>query len=225
MNVFKRRLAAIGSMLEKPQVHHILYASILFSLALILFRIYYTGSMLRASLVWNLFLAYIPFALTRWMERHPAEMQQRLNWYACFMVWLLFIPNAPYIITDLFHLFDGGVPVWFELFLISSFAVNGMMLGYLSIRSMEKMWSSRYSRWPAWLFSIPVMFLCSLGVYIGRYLRYNSWDVVKDPMTLSRDMIGLFIHPWENRHAWAFTICMGVFLSLMYPLVKQLRRA
>ncbi|MFB6455675.1 DUF1361 domain-containing protein [Chitinophaga sp. Hz27] len=177
--------------------------------------------MLRASLVWNLFLAYIPFAMTNWMERNPSEIKHRLNWYICFVVWLLFIPNAPYIITDLFHLFDGGVPVWFELFLICSFAFSGMLMGYMSIRSMEKMWSNRYTRWPAWLFSFPVLFLSSLGVYIGRYLRYNSWDIVKDPVTLSKDLIALFTHPWENRHAWAFTICMGVFLSLMYPLVKQ----
>ncbi|WP_143309876.1 DUF1361 domain-containing protein [Chitinophaga vietnamensis] len=216
------RLVRVG--LHRPGILHLLYASMAFGLLLLIFRIAHTGSMLRASLAWNLFLAYVPYGITRWMERHPAAMKDRYNWYGCFVIWLLFIPNAPYIITDLFHLFDGGVPLWFELFVIFSFAWNGLVLGYLSINSMEKMWRNRYSRWPAWLFTFPVMFLCGLGVYIGRYLRYNSWDMVKDPLTLMRDIGNLFLHPWEYRAAWAFTICMGISLSLMYPFIRKLQQ-
>ncbi|MEC5148148.1 DUF1361 domain-containing protein [Chitinophaga sp. 212800010-3] len=217
----KRSFRLLQYRIGRSRQKYTLYASILFSMALLLCRVLHTGTYLRVTLIWNLFLAYVPFAITRWMEKHPNQIENRYNWYACFICWLLFIPNAPYILTDLFHLFDGGVPLWFDLFVIFSFAWNGMMLGYISIRSMENMWSTRYSRWPAWMFTFPVMFLCGMGVYIGRYLRYNSWDVVKDPLTLLGDMRDIVLHPWENRHAWAFTICMGVFLSLMYPLVKK----
>ncbi|NSL89070.1 DUF1361 domain-containing protein [Chitinophaga solisilvae] len=206
--------------ISRHQQDYTLYASVLFSLSLLAVRIAHTGSYLRISLVWNLFLAYIPFAITRRMERNPAEIKNRYTWYSYFIVWLLFIPNSPYILTDLFHLFDGGVPLWFDLFVIFSFAWNGMMLGYISIRSMENLWRTRHTRWPAWLFTFPVMLLCGMGVYIGRYLRYNSWDVVKDPLTLLGDMRDILLHPIENKSAWAFTICMGIFLSLMYPLVK-----
>ena len=217
----KRIIRLAQHRISRSRPQYTLYASILFSLALLLCRVIHTGSNLRVSLIWNLFLAYVPFAITRWMEKHPEQIRNRYNWYGCFICWLLFIPNAPYILTDLFHLFDGGVPLWFDLFVIFSFAWNGMMLGYISIRSMEGMWSQRHSRWPAWLFTFPVMFLCGMGVYIGRFLRYNSWDIVKDPLTLLGDMRDIVLHPVENRSAWAFTICMGVFLSLMYPLVKK----
>ncbi|CAL1521430.1 DUF1361 domain-containing protein [Chitinophaga sp. MM2321] len=217
----KRTVRLLQLRISRNQQEFTLYASILFSLSLLLFRIAHTGSYLRASLAWNLFLAFIPFAITRRMEKRPQEISNRYNWYGYFIVWLLFIPNSPYILTDLFHLFDGGVPLWFDLFVIFSFAWNGMMMGYISIRSMERMWSTRHTRWPAWLFTFPVMFLCAMGVYIGRYLRYNSWDVVKDPLTLLGDVGDILLHPWENRSAWAFTLCMGIFLSLMYPLVKK----
>lgn len=217
----KRTIRLAQHRISRSRPQYTLYASVLFSLALLLCRVIHTGSNLRVSLIWNLFLAYVPFAITRWMEKHPEQIKNRYNWYGYFICWLLFIPNAPYILTDLFHLFDGGVPLWFDLFVIFSFAWNGMMLGYISIRSMENMWSQRHSRWPAWLFTFPVMFLCGMGVYIGRFLRYNSWDIVKDPLTLLGDMRDIVLHPVENRSAWAFTICMGVFLSLMYPLVKK----
>ena len=216
---WKRVFKQVQLSIRKSPQHYMLLASILFGAGMLLFRIMHTGTYLRASLMWNLFLAYVPFAITSWMQKRPQRIQNRYNWYACFIIWLLFIPNAPYILTDLFHLFDGGVPVWYDLFLIFSFAWNGMVLGYLSIRSMEKMWSRRHTRWPAWLFTFPVMFLCSLGVYIGRYLRYNSWDVVKDPVTLMSDMTDMFLHPAAHKSAWAFIICMGIFLSLMYPMV------
>ncbi|RAJ75519.1 putative membrane protein [Chitinophaga dinghuensis] len=208
-------------MIENPGLLPVLCVSVLFSLAMILFRVYHTGSMLRLSLVWNLFLALVPFAITIWMERHPVEMRHRLKWYSCFVVWLLFIPNAPYILTDLFHLYDGGISVWFELILILSFGWNGLIMGYLSIRSMERMWKQRYSRWPAWLFTFPVMFLCGMGVYIGRYLRWNSWDVLQDPIPLAKDLLVLVLHPWENRSAWAFTLLMGIFLSLGYMTTRN----
>ncbi|RFS22492.1 DUF1361 domain-containing protein [Chitinophaga silvatica] len=214
-NAFRRMISKI----RNSQQHYMLLAFVLFGMGLLLYRIIHTGTYLRATLIWNLFLAYIPFAITAWMEKRPSLLQNRYNWYLCFIVWLLFIPNAPYILTDLFHLFDGGVPVWYDLFLIFTFAWNGMVLGYLSIRSMEGMWSRRHSRWPSWLFTLPVMFLCSLGVYIGRYLRYNSWDVVKDPITLLSDVKGILLNPAANRGAWAFIGCMSIFLCIMYPMV------
>lgn len=221
---WKRTVEKVKQEISKSPYHFMLLASVLFGIGLLVFRIIHTGTWLRATLTWNLFLAYIPFAITSWMEKRPQLMENRYGWYACFIVWLLFIPNAPYIVTDLFHLFDGGVPVWYDLFLIFSFAWNGMVLGYLSIRSMEHMWRNRHSSWPAWLFTLPVMFLCSLGVYIGRYLRYNSWDVIRDPFSLLGEVKNIFLYPVEHRSAWAFICCMSVFLCLMYPMVVVARK-
>ena len=82
----KRTIRLLQYRIGRSRSQYTLYASVLFSLALLLFRIIHSGSYLRASLVWNLFLAYVPFAVTRWMEKHPEQIQNRYNWYGCFIV-------------------------------------------------------------------------------------------------------------------------------------------
>jgi len=93
----------------------------------------------------------------------------------------LFIPNSFYIITDLYHLGDKyndrQTPQWFDLAMILSYVWNGLLLGVLSVRQMERALLPRQTLRNELLFLYPVMWTSALGIYIGRYLRYNSWDV------------------------------------------------
>jgi uncharacterized membrane protein len=82
--------------------------------------------------------------------------------------------------------------LWFNHALIFSLAWNGLLLGILSMRQMEKIWELRWG-WSELVFIYPVMCLNALGIYIGRYLRYNSWDVVSDPLDLSKDILYLIV--------------------------------
>ncbi|WP_431217905.1 DUF1361 domain-containing protein [Puia sp. P3] len=74
------------------------------------------------------------------------------------------------------------VPEWFDLSLILSFAFNGLLLGVLSVRQMERLFLPNPTTIGSWLFLYPIMVLNALGVYTGRYLRYNSWDIISDPL-------------------------------------------
>ena len=101
----------------------------LLSLGLLIFRISVTGQLNFIFLVWNLFLAYIPFGISTMMELKKKDIDQWQFWVIAPM-WLLFFPNALYILTDLFHLHKiAGMPEWFDLLLILTFAISGLLLG------------------------------------------------------------------------------------------------
>jgi uncharacterized membrane protein len=141
------------------------------------------------------------------------------------LLWLLFIPNSFYILTDLFHLADGHrdhrVPEWFDLALILSFALNGLLLGILSTGQVERLLAPEATRVGRWIFLFPVMVLNGLGVYIGRYLRYNSWDIVSNPFDLMGDIVPIVVHPVRYHNAWDMILCYAILLTLLYSLLAK----
>lgn len=211
---------------SKTEVEKMLMLSCLFSMGLTLTRLVCTGELLFLWLNWNLFLAFVPYAISRFLMQRAAWVESRVKFGLVFLCWLLFIPNSFYIITDLFHLrARPPVPLWFDLALILSFAWNGLLLGILSVRQMEKMVEQTFPLRNEWLFVYPLMLLNAFGVYIGRYLRYNSWDVVSNPFQLFNDTVYLIIHPLRNRFDWGMILCYSVFMTLIYITIKKISRA
>lgn len=215
-----RRLMLLKSgdkMIFKTELEYYLAASILFSVALAITGSLFSGSIIFGFLVWNLFLAIIPYAISNWMQRNVDWNENRLKFCLVFGVWLLFVPNSFYIITDLFHLGSfSKIPLWYELAMILSFAWNGLLLGILSVRQMEKMIKRYGVKRTTLLFIYPVMFLNALGVYIGRYLRFNSWDVITNPFQLIKDIASLLLHPIQFKYDWGMVICFSIFLTLIF---------
>ncbi len=206
----------------RSEIDRILSLSMFFSVLLVLMRVTYTNSLMYLFLAWNLFLAYLPYALTNWMTRSPDRWRSRWRFMVAVAGWLLFIPNSFYIITDLFHLGSYyAVPLWFDLALILSFAWNGLILGIVSVRQMEKLVAMHFPSLNEWAFICPVMWLNALGVYIGRYLRFNSWDVITDPFQLMADISAMLVHPLQYRYAWGMVACFSVFMTLMYMTLKR----
>lgn len=200
-----------------------LIISCCFSVILLLARILVTGSFTYSFLIWNLFLGSVPFMITGWMTRNPRLIENRLLYYLILAAWLLFIPNSFYIITDLFHLTHvDSAPKWFDLLLIFSFAWNGLLFGILSLRRVELFISLVSGRAVTALVVFVVMWLSALGIYIGRFLRYNSWDVVTDPFTLLSDIGEMIWHPVENGYAWGMTGIYGVFMTLLYFTFRRI---
>ena len=217
------RLAKILSF--KTEIDRFLLRSIGFSLVLLTARIVSTHSLLSASLAWNLLLAWFPYCISGWLYRNTALIKNKGIYAGIFLVWLLFIPNSFYIITDLFHLHDDrNAPLWFDLLLIFSFAWNGLLMGILSIRSMEKITQVFIPFKHDWGFLYPVMWLNALGVYIGRYLRYNSWDVVANPFSLTTDMLRLLMHPILHKNEWAMVFSYAVFMTMLYITIKKISK-
>ncbi|MGZ5287256.1 MAG: DUF1361 domain-containing protein, partial [Flavisolibacter sp.] len=142
-----------------------------------------------------------------------------------FLAWLLFIPNAFYIITDLFHLpLNESVPLWYDLALLLSFAWSGILFGVISVRQVEKMVEGYFNRSFGMWFIFPVMLLNGLGIYIGRYLRFNSWDVITNPFQLAKDIIYLFVHPFRNGMDWGMIICYTLLMTIIYTAIKKLSK-
>ena len=175
-------------------------------------------------LIWNLFLAWVPFWLTSIAAQIHARTGSKLLVIPVLSVWMLFFPNAPYILTDLFHLrFKSSMPIWFDLVLIMSFAWAGLLYGFLSLWDIERL-ARRYvpQTWVSAL-SVGLLFLGSFGVYLGRYLRWNSWDLVSEPYALLYDVSSRIANPTAHPTTWGMTILLGIFLNMLYWSFRLIR--
>ena len=210
----------------KSEIHRLLLTSVGFSCLLLLARMVYTGRHTFVFLLWNLFLAFVPYFFSSRLLLRLSWLKSRWKLPVAFIVWVLFIPNSFYILTDLFHLYDSiVVPPWFDLLLIISFAWNGLIMGILSVRQMEKIIMVRWPGLPGWAWFYPIMVLNAVGVYIGRYLRFNSWDVITDPFRLTADIVHIIAHPVQYRQAWGMVVCFSAFLIILYTTIKKMSRA
>jgi uncharacterized membrane protein len=213
----------IGFSFLKSEIDRLLVYSAFFSVGLVVMRIWYTRELTFMFMPWNLFLAVVPYCLLKFFSLK--FMSNPFTFLLLFVVWLLFIPNTFYMITDLFHLFKrDNIPQWFDLILLMSFAWNGLVLGTLSIRQMEKLLAIRLPRLPGGVFIAAMMFLNAFGVYLGRYLRFNSWDVISNPFILFMDIAGLILQPFEYKGAWAMILSFTIMMMIMYQMLKKLSR-
>lgn len=199
-----------------------LAASLALSILLVIGRVLLTGHVVFLFLIWNLFLAVIPFAISTMLGTAKGSLQARML-VPVGAVWLLFFPNAPYILTDLFHLDTRpGVPLWYDLALILSCAWNGLMLAYASLSDMQRLVQQRLGTAAGWAFATLALLLSSFGIYLGRYLRFNSWDVLTNPLALFFDIVNRILHPFSFPGTWGVTLVFGVFLLLGYSTVRLL---
>ncbi len=197
-----------------------------FSCLLLFARMIVTGSIEYVFLPWNLFLAFVPYWITQWMTTNVSIIENKWKLIIVASAWLLFIPNSFYIITDLFHLTHvDSAPKWFDLLLIFSFAWNGIIAGVLSLRRIEQIAALLKGKKFSIALVFGVMWLSAFGIYIGRFLRFNSWDVVTDPFSLAAEIFAMLINPFENGFAWGMTICYSVFMTLLYFTMQKMGEA
>ena len=220
---FKNAFLWFGNLFFSNTIHEWLLASSCFSGLLLLIRIIVTDSLAYLFLPWNLFLAFIPYWITRWLSMNAPIIRNKFRLLFCLAIWLLFIPNSFYIVTDLFHLtYISSAPKWFDVLMIFSFAWNGILCGVISIRRVEIIISVIRKKYFSVLVVFVVMWLSAFGVYIGRFLRFNSWDILSNPFSLLSDILSLIIHPFENFYPWAMTFCYSVFMTLLFYTIKKL---
>jgi uncharacterized membrane protein len=198
-------------------------ASCCFSCMLLCARVITTGFLTYGFLVWNLFLAFIPYAISNRLSANIRLIENKWKLTALLAVWLLFIPNSFYILTDLFHLeYIASAPKWFDLLLLLSFAWNGLLFGIASLRKIEVILETIRGKNFSLIVIFLVMWLNAFGIYLGRFLRFNSWDVIAQPFSLIREMCEILLHPLNNRMEWGMISCYAVFMTLLYVTVKKL---
>ncbi|MDR2551959.1 MAG: DUF1361 domain-containing protein [Treponema sp.] len=190
-----------------------------------LFRRLYTGTWGFFFLNWNLFLAFVPWALTSFSFIKPGIQRSFTGIALILIFWLLFFPNAPYIVTDLFHLrIIRTMPVWYDTLMILSYAWTGMLFGFLSLWDIERIFSRRLPRTAVTGISSFLLFVGSFGIYIGRFLRWNSWDFFTRTSEVLTDIGDRFANPFEHQTTWGVTLFMGLFLNIVYWSFRLIKR-
>ena len=187
-------------------------------------RMLWTRDTNYGFLLWNLFLAWMPLLFAMAVSRRYRK-GERIGWslYSLAALWLLFFPNAPYIFTDLIHLttwFKNRY--WIDMSLILLFAFTGFLLGFMSLYLMQRVVADRFGKFASWLFIMVSTGLGGFGIYLGRVRRWNSWDVVVDPLGIVRDVAHWFTHPMANKTWIGFTALFATFLFLGYLMLYAL---
>lgn len=207
----------------RTETDRLLVSSMLFSILMVVAGLQLTGYPGSLFLVWNLFLAYVPYTISNWLQYQPGWIEHRWKFAMTFIIWLIFVPNSFYLLTDLFHLGEvDTIPRWYHLIMLVSFAWNGLILGIVSVRQMERILEVYWGGYTKWLFIYPIMWLNALGVYVGRYLRFNSWDVIADPFHLLKDIITIMVHPISYNYAWGMVLSFSAFITLVYVILKRI---
>lgn len=198
--------------------------SSLMCVVLVIFRGYYAAETRYYDLSWNLFLAWIPLflALGMWWAARKKPGPDLLS-AAIFFAWLIFFPNAPYIITDLLGLRERvPVPLWYDLMMIFSFAWTGLIVGFTSLRLVQNLLKSWYGAKVGWIMVIATLAASGFGIYLGRFLRWNSWDVLFAPHQLVVDVIQPLVNPLAHPRTLAVTILYSGFLIVAYLTIVLL---
>jgi uncharacterized membrane protein len=182
-------------------------------------RIMLSDSTDYVFLVWNLFLAWIPLGMAYFVSFAKKRRYVLITVPLAAALWLLFLPNAPYILTDLQHLRHpyGGVPIWFDMLLINWFAWTGLLLGIFSLFLMHDIVRRMIGRWAGWFFVLSVSLLSGLGIYLGRFLRWNSWDLILRPLELPKELIQYMLNP--PMQAVGFISIFSAFFIFIYVTV------
>jgi uncharacterized membrane protein len=190
-----------------------------FTIALCAFRIFKSDVHAFIFLFWNLFLAFIPWWISNYMRQKGSLAAKDIP---LLVIWLLFLPNAPYILTDLFHLkHRPPIPLWFDLTLILSFAFIGLLVFYKSLKDMLGLLKYYMSSTSLSVLTYGIFWLISFGLYLGRFLRLNSWDVMH-PLYLLKTCFRMLTNERSLKDVCGFTLIFSAFLMFLFLMITRM---
>ncbi|MGH2608321.1 MAG: DUF1361 domain-containing protein [Tepidiformaceae bacterium] len=187
------------------------------ALGLLGLRITRTDDPHFAFLTWNLFLAWIPFIVALGLYAAHRAGASAVWLVPGLLLWVLFLPNAPYLVTDYIHLArDSRVPLWFDFALLGAFSLSGLLLGFASVFVVQAIVASRAGAVAGWLVTGSAFGLCAVGIYVGRVLRFNSWDAVQEPGVLFGLTLSRLADPLGNTFLVTTVVLLTAFLVSLY---------
>ena len=215
--MYKRILVDFSHNKYRLRMFILLAGATVFSVATWRVRYEFSGSGRYGFLIWNLFLAWIPFMIAYFTY----VLSIRRKWIYLFIpmaafLWLIFFPNAPYILTDFQHLAQSSreLPVWYDVMMLTWFAFTGLLLGIVSLFLMQEIVRREFGDGAGWAFVTAVAGLSSAGVYMGRFLRWNSWDILRDPTGIVLHSLARLQDP--SLQAIGFIGLFGAFFLFLY---------
>ncbi len=187
--------------------------------ALLQYRVHHTGSLRYTFMTWNLVLAWVPLAAALAADAAGRRRGRAsfLLLLPAFAVWLAFLPNAPYLCTDLIHLHrPSSMPFWFDETMMTGYGVTGVLIGLASMLFMQDVARRLLGNLASWLIVALAAVLAAFGIYLGRFERLNSWDVFSSPSIVVRESWSYLRDPVTYSHALAFTVLFSAFLLAAY---------
>jgi uncharacterized membrane protein len=219
------RLQRLNQLLIDNHFYPLLLSSVL-ALGLYAGRAWYANARWFSFLVWNLFLAWVPYIWSLWaLHLHRRQPRRWWLWLLPGTLWLLFFPNAPYLITDLIHLRSyPPVPFWYDIGMLVSFAWAGCFLAVVSLNMMHHIFRDYVGHTFSWFIVMGLMGLCGLGIYMGRFLRWNSWDLFLYPTEVLGDIAHRLAHPLSHLQAYGVTLLFAAFLFVCYGMFVSVKQ-
>lgn len=192
---------------KKPAVQSIAYLSIL-AVVMNLVRLVLAENDAYVWLNWNLFLALVPvlLAYTVIVSKH------RMVAVVAILAWIGFLPNAPYLITDFIHLADVGPRdlLWYDAIMMFVYSLIGVLAYLVSLRIIMQRF-----RWPLYM-SLVTGILTGFGIYLGRYIRFNTWHVLTQPLDIVRVIREIIMYPSQHAPVLTMTLSFAIFLTVIY---------
>jgi uncharacterized membrane protein len=193
--------------------------SFLFIAILVSARIYHAGQTSYLFLVWNLFLAWIPYIIS--LLFYKMIHYKKITQLFIFTSWLLFFPNALYIVTDIIHIADTkAAPMWYDAILLFTTSFTGLVLAFASMKKVEQYLQQFVTKKYIPVFIVLLIFAGAFGVYLGRFQRWNSWDIIHNPLSLLLDIVNRFTNPFVHVRTWIVTFILTGLYSLCWFLIK-----
>jgi len=209
---------------------HVLWA--LCSLSLLSVFLYVVSAIYYGAgpfwfLNWNLLLAWLPLIFAVILVDYLKNNRwASLSGIGLTLLWLVFLPNSFYIITDFIHLgYANSTHLLYYVIMLFAFSLSGLLLGYISLYLVHKELLKRTKTTTAHAWIAVILLLCSFAIYLGRYLRWNTWDIVLHPIGVVFDVSNRFIDPGAYGQTFQVTGLFFIFLSCLYFSVWQLMRA
>ncbi|GCF07260.1 DUF1361 domain-containing protein [Dictyobacter arantiisoli] len=168
----------------------------------------------------NLFLAWIPIvcvssALFFFLTSITSQL-----WLVILLlcIWFVFFPNSTYLVTEFHHLKEevNTVPFWFDTIVILSLALCGVLLGSFSLLLIHRILDLYLPPILSWPLIVAYFFLSNVGIYIGRFLRFNSWDVLTKPLKLAKNILAELKDRQKANSLLLFSTLFTIFLLTFY---------
>jgi len=190
----------------------------LLCLVLLVYRAINTHTLRYFFVPENLILAwaglYFGWLLAEWLKTHPWKSWSSIGLSA---LWLFFLPNTWYLVTDFIHVYPTGeISELYDIVLMMSVTLVGIILGYTSLYLLHHEFKKRLTPARTFLVIEAVILLSSYAIYLGRVLRWNSWDVVSNPGGLIINVSSSVLDPLGQPHAFSLAGLFFVVLSVTY---------
>jgi uncharacterized membrane protein len=189
-------------------------------------RILVVQNLETTNLVWNLFLAWIPFVVALLLYDGARRGTPAATLVALGALWLVFLPNAPYIVTDVKWLgeYHSGSP-WYDAALIATAAATGLVLGFVSLYLVQTVVGRRAGALVGWTVAWGALVLSGVGVYLGRFERWNSWEVVTEPTRIVEQLLSAALDPLAHGRPIVLSAAFAVVWCTGYALFYSTFRA